>query len=193
VTNGGVAIVTYMSGIVDENLHVHLGGYPGAFRDWLGVSVEEFYPLRKGEQVVLDDDSIADTWTELVHLDGAMAVTTYKDGPLPGLPAVTRHEHGAGTAWYIGTKVDQDALNRLVKDALRAAKVKPPVPTVTLPAGVEVMRRSGDSGSFLFVINHGNETAHVLAKGHDLVANRPAAGTLSLRPGAVAVVREEAV
>ena len=87
----------------------------------------------------------------------------------------------------------RDALGRLVKDALRAAKVKPPVPTVTLPAGVEVMRRSGDSSSFLFVINHGKETAHVLAKGHDLVADRPVAGTLSLRPGAVAVVREEMV
>ena len=47
-----------MSGIVDENLPIRLGGYPGAFRDWLGVIVEEFYPLRKGEQIVLDDDSI---------------------------------------------------------------------------------------------------------------------------------------
>lgn len=190
VASGGVAVITYMSGIVDEDLHIPRGGYPGAFRDFLGLSVEEFCPLRKGEQITLDDDSRADTWTELIRLNGADALATYKDGPLPGVPAITKHEHGEGAVWYIGTKLEQDRLNRLVKGVLKTARVKPPVPTVTLPAAVEVMRRSGDSGSFLFVINHGKETAHVLARGHDLVADRPVAGTLSVRPGAVAVVRE---
>ena len=38
-------LVTYFSGIVDEHDHVRLGGYPGAFRDLLGVRVEEFFPL----------------------------------------------------------------------------------------------------------------------------------------------------
>ena len=49
VDGGGTALVTYCSGIVDENDHVRLGGYPGAFRDLLGVRTEEFCPLREGE------------------------------------------------------------------------------------------------------------------------------------------------
>ena len=55
VAAGGTALVTYFSGIVDENDHIRLGGYPGAFRELLGVRVEEFSPLREGEQVHLDD------------------------------------------------------------------------------------------------------------------------------------------
>ena len=48
-------LVTYFSGIVDEHDHVRLGGYPGAFRDLLGVRVEEFAPLLPGRSVTLDD------------------------------------------------------------------------------------------------------------------------------------------
>ena len=38
-----------------EDDHVRLGGYPGAFRDLLGVRVEEFFPLMPGETVALAD------------------------------------------------------------------------------------------------------------------------------------------
>ena len=48
---GATVVVTYFSGIVDEHDHVRLGGYPGAFRDLLGIRVEEFLPLRSGESV----------------------------------------------------------------------------------------------------------------------------------------------
>jgi len=49
VANGGSLVVTYFSGIVDDNDHVWLGGYLGPLRDVLGVRVEEFHPLREGE------------------------------------------------------------------------------------------------------------------------------------------------
>ena len=192
VTAGGHAIVTYMSGIVDEYLHIHPGPHPGAMRDWLGVWVEEFFPLRAGEQVGLDDDSQVEVWTEMLRLDGATPVTTYKDGPLPGVPAVTRHDHGEGTVWYMATRLEDDATARLVNQALKVAGIKPPIPMVTAPSGLEVTRRRGDSGCFLFLINHGSETAHVLAKGHDLVADTAINGRLSLLPGRVAVIQEEA-
>ncbi len=54
---GGHVLVTYFSGIVDEHDHVRLGGYPGAFRELLGVRVEEFAPLLPGATVTLDDGS----------------------------------------------------------------------------------------------------------------------------------------
>ena len=34
---------------------MRLGGYPGAFRDLLGVRVEEFFPLLEGEAVALSE------------------------------------------------------------------------------------------------------------------------------------------
>ena len=46
---GAQVVITFFSGIVDENEHIYLGGYPGAFRDLLGVRTEEFYALQEGE------------------------------------------------------------------------------------------------------------------------------------------------
>lgn len=191
IADGGSAIVTYLSGTVDENLHLYLGGFPGAFRETLGVRVEEFFPLREDEIMTLDDGSTADTWSEMLHLEGAEALTTYADGPLPGVPAITEHRHGEGTAWYIGTRLDQDATNLLVRNALKTTGIRPVIPMVTSPAGLEATRRVGERSSYLFLINHGAETAHVRASGRDLVSDRDVTGTMSLRAGTAAVVREE--
>ncbi len=45
---GATVLVSYFSGIVDEQDHIRLGGYPGAFRELLGIRVEEFHPLLAG-------------------------------------------------------------------------------------------------------------------------------------------------
>ena len=138
VEAGGTALVTYFSGIVDEHDHIRLGGYPGAFRDLLGVRVEEFFPLRAGETVRLDDGAHADVWTEWLHAEGAEVLAAYADGPLPGVPALTRHAVGAGAAWYVGTRLDDAATDTLVARLLAEAGVRPAAPA---PAGVEVVRR----------------------------------------------------
>ena len=42
---GGHLVVTFQTGIVDENLHITAGGYLGSLQATLGVRVEEFAPL----------------------------------------------------------------------------------------------------------------------------------------------------
>ena len=61
VRQGGRAVVTFLSGIVDPTNRVRAGGYPGAFRDLLGVVSEEFYPLLAGDSVALDNGWTATT------------------------------------------------------------------------------------------------------------------------------------
>ncbi|MDI5942892.1 beta-galactosidase trimerization domain-containing protein, partial [Micromonospora sp. DH15] len=141
VAAGGTALVTYFSGIVDEHDHVRLGGYPGAFRELLGIRTEEFFPLREGERVTLDDGSAADVWTEWLHPAGAEVVAAYADGPLPGVPALTRNAVGAGAAWYAATRLDDAGTDRLVARLLAEAGVRPPADA---PPGVEGVRRRGD-------------------------------------------------
>ena len=191
VADGGNVLVTFMSGLVDENLHLYPGAYPGALRDCLGIAVEEFFPLRAGEVVSLDDGSLCSVWSELVHLDGATAVASFADGPVTGAPAVTRLRSGEGSAWYIATNLDQDALDDRVKGIVRELKIKPPIPMATAPPGVEAVRRTGDGKSFLFLINHGDETAHIIARGEELLGGSQLTGSLSLQPGSCAVVAEE--
>lgn len=189
VEAGATALVTYFSGIVDENDHIRLGGYPGAFRDLLGVSVEEFVPLREGERVGLSDGTFADVWTEHLHLAGAEAVTTYLDGPLAGVPSVTRHARGAGTAWYVACRTDARGTAALVRRLLDETGIRPVAAT---RPGVEVVRRvDNDDRSWVFVLNHTEEPATVPLSGHDLVRDARVDGTLDLAAGGVAVVRED--
>ena len=44
VEHGGNLVMSFFSGIVDENEHIHLGGYPAPFKEMLGLVVEEFAP-----------------------------------------------------------------------------------------------------------------------------------------------------
>lgn len=186
---GASVLVTFFSGIVDEHDHVRLGGYPGAFRELLGVRTEEFWALQEGEVLTLDDGTRADLWSEKTHLAGADAVRTWADGPLAGWPAVTRHAVGDGAAWYVATRPDDGGVGRVVDALLAEAGVGPEVADV--PAGVEVVRRHADDGSrFLFVINHTDEDATVAATGTELLHDLPAQGAVTVPPHQVAVVHE---
>jgi beta-galactosidase len=187
VQAGGTALVTYFSGIVDESDHVRLGGYPGAYCELLGVRVQEFAPLAAGARVAMDDGTCADLWTEDLELAGAEAVIRYVDGPMPGVPAVTRHAYGSGRAWYAATRQDDAGLGLLVDRLLADAGVTPVIETT---AGVEVARRTGERGSFLFVINHTESEASVPVLGVELISGAAAEGSLVVAGGEVAVIRE---
>jgi beta-galactosidase len=190
VEAGGHLLVQFFSGIVDQHDQVRLGGYPGAFRELLGVWVEEFFPLPAGGGVRLDDGSTGLLWSELVHADGAEVLARYADGPVAGGPAVTRN----GSAWYLSTRLTPGDLDRLLARVCDHAGVAP-VCGAAPPPGVEVVRRRASSqgapASWLFAINHGDEPAWLRASGVELLTGAQVAGRLTLPPGAVAIVRED--
>jgi beta-galactosidase len=191
---GATVAITFFSGIVDESDQVRLGGYPGAFRDLLGVRTQEFATLQEGETVrvvgkAVDGEADADLWTEKTHVaDGTEIVATYDDGALAGWPAVTRRDVGAGgSAWYVGTRLERAGLDALVAQLVATAGVKP---EVVAPAGVEVTRRVSDDGSWLFAINHTGDAATLDGvTGTELLTDTDVTGTLTVPAGAVRVVR----
>jgi beta-galactosidase len=192
VEGGGTLLVSYFSGIVDEHDAVHEGAYPGPLRDVLGLTIEEFSPLLSGERVrVAGPDGTelgADVWTEFVVPRGADPVLTYADGPAAGLPAVTRHRLGEGTAWYVSTRLGADGLDTLLGSAGADARL---APRADLPRDVEVVRRAGESGTYLFAVNHTGADVKVPleAAGTELLTGERAAGRLAVPAGAVRVVR----
>jgi beta-galactosidase len=176
---------------------VRLGGYPGALRDLLGLRVEEFFPLADGDSVPLSNGTHGTllagargaTWTELMTVTGAEVLASYAAGPLAGHPAVTRHEVGQGSAWYLSTELDDAAHDQLIAAALTAAGLTPEVPG--LPAGVEAVRRRAAGGrTWLFLLNHTTGPATVPADGVNLLTGAETAGSVELPSGGVAVVRE---
>ncbi|MGY5116733.1 beta-galactosidase [Streptomyces sp. 900105755] len=192
VGNGGTLVVSYFSGIVDEHDAVHEGAYPGPLRETLGLTVEEFSPLLKDQRVRLTapdgSELTGDVWTEFVVPGAAETVWRYADGLTAGRPAVTRHRLGEGTAWYVSTRLDAHGLDALLGRAAEDARI---APRAELPRDVEVVRRTGESGTFLFAINHTATDAKVPLEAHgtELLTGERAAGRLAVPAGAVRVVR----
>lgn len=189
--DGASVVVTFFSGVVDEHDHVRLGGYPGAFRELLGIRTEEFYALQADEVLTLDDGTSADLWSEKTHLEGAEAIRTWTDGALAGWPAVTRRATGQGHAWYVGARPDAEGLGRVIDAVLAEAGVEPELDAVA--EGLEVVRRHGEEGvSFLFVINHTAAQVRVRAQGTELLTDVRVEGEVTVPAHGVAVVHEGA-
>jgi beta-galactosidase len=183
VESGGTLIVSFFSGIVDENDTVVPGGYPGALRELLGITIDEFLPLRADEQVRLSSGAVGDVWADDIRLDGAESVADYTDGPAAGKPAITRHRVGAGTAWYVSTRLAGPDLQALLTEA---SPIRAPFPG--LPDTVEVVRRQGESADYLTVINHGDGEVELPVVGRDLMSGADVS-SLIVAAGAVRVVR----
>jgi beta-galactosidase len=191
VTRGGTLLATYFSGIVNEHEHIVLGGYPGFLRETLGLWVEEWCPYPEGRKnrVQLGPRKFAcDHWCDLLHLEGAETLATYTGDFFAGRPAVTRHTHGRGHAYYLGTRLDPAGLDHLLDRITRAAGIQPVLAT---PPGVEATLRESGRDRFLFLLNHTDRPVTLRLgslHGTDLLSGRKAARTLHLGPLGAAVI-----
>ncbi|MBV7700386.1 beta-galactosidase [Streptomyces sp. TRM70350] len=186
---GGTLAVGFHSGAVDENCHVRLGGYPGAFREALGVRTDELFPLLPGESVGLSGGGTGTLWSERVRLSGAESIASYTSGPLTGVPAVTRNRHGAGATWYVATLPDPATLAALLDRIRTEAGVEPVRETAD---GVEAVLRRGGDADYLFLINHTDTAAEVAVASDatELLTGKQVSGSVTVPAGETVVVRE---
>lgn len=189
VATGGTALITYLSGIVDQTNKVLPGGYPGAFRAILGAWSEEFRPLQLRESIELDDGSTVVDWTEDTVVEHAERIIDYVNGAGAGRAAVTRHEVGSGSAWYVSTALDVESSQRIV-DRLITELALPR--TSEAPPGVEAVRRCTDTGDVLFLINHTSEDAEVRVAGVDLLTGNKTGPSTLVPAGRVVTLQEAA-
>ncbi|MGW8884271.1 beta-galactosidase [Streptomyces sp. NPDC055749] len=194
VRSGGHAVLGPFSGTVDTHDRVRTGGYPGAFRDLLGLVVDEYLPLREGESALLSDGSHARLWTERVESRGCTARLRFADGPdggpARGGPAVTRHSYGDGAGWYAAAALPAQSLHDLLDAVCREAGA---APAAIVPPGVEAVRRSAGDRSYLFLVNHTDSEVSVPVDGHTQLDGSALQGYVSLPAGDVMVLREQAV
>lgn len=164
VENGGSFLTTFMSGIVDQSDNVHLGGYPGPLRKLLGLWVEEIDALAPNDNnaitSVSDDIQAGDHHgvlvSDLLHLEGAESLANYASKWYAGMPAVTKHQYGKGTAYYIGTQTDDDLTSQVVQLLLNEQNV---AVLEDVPAGIEVTTRRKNGKEFVFIMNHNDTPA----------------------------------
>jgi beta-galactosidase len=157
VSQGGTLVVSYFSGIVDENDRIYLGGYPAPLRKLLGICVEEFdpYPENKKNVVVSNNEKAeCSIWSDIISLEGAEVLAVFGENWYEGRPAVTKNHFGDGKAIYIGTELEAAFLSQLLSDLIDEKGIRPPVKA---PSNVEVLQRDKNGEKYLFIINHNEE------------------------------------
>lgn len=189
VAQGGHALVTFFSGIVDEEQTVVTGGYPGLLRDMLGVRMDEFSPLAPQDRVRLASGRTASVWSERGRVTTADVIDTFSDGPAASSPAITRNRFEAGVAWYIATRFDQADLNGIIREAVLDAGV---VPLADGADDLDVTRRiAADGTSFVFAINHCDHDVELACAGLDLISGSRFDALVPVPAGGIRVIREE--
>lgn len=194
VQGGGTLVMSFFSGVVDPFEHIRLGGYPAPFRRVLGVDVVDWLPLADGEEVALEfadrTPGRGHVWTEIIEPSGAETVARFTGGRLAGRPAITRHKSGSGLAIYVGVRLDELTMARVVQSALADASVEA---VMDAPAGVEAVRRHVARRSILFLLNHRDVHVDVPVEqaGVNLVDGAQVhPGLLRIEPYGAAVIRE---
>ena len=193
VKNGGHFLTTFMSGLVDRNDNVFIGGYPGPLRELLGVWVEEFdaLPPEKHGQVVFTDQRTyeCDLICDIMHLEGAQALAHYGAGEFYAeTPVVTNHQVGQGSAYYVGTQLAAAGIDHLVGQLINQFDWE----HFTTPANVEITCRQQADARYYFVINNGpaQETLTWPYQGTDLLTQQTVApGEITLPSYGVKLVK----
>ncbi|MBM7439742.1 beta-galactosidase [Streptomyces sp. HB132] len=183
VRGGGTLVCGFFTGVADVDDRIRPGGMDDRLREMFGIrTVHEWWPL-DAEATVECDGFRGTLWSEELEPDGsAETVAAYRGGELDGLPAVLRK----GTAWYVSTLPEPEALRGVLGRVAAGAGVRPVLEG--LPAGVEAVRRGG----LLFLLNHGRSPALVKLPGRytDLLTGAGADGDVELDRYGVAVLRD---
>ena len=191
VKSGGHFLTTYFSGIVDENDHTRLGGYPGAWRDILGIRVEEFVPLLAGHSVKLDDGAEGTLWSEPIDVvEGVEVVQKYSEGDFKGLPASTTRSVDKGRASYISTRLDVPAKTSFLGKLLAKSDLKSPLPS-NLLGKVEHVVRATEDKAWTFIINRTDDELDLAELKGEVVIATGGASCRNLSPRGITVLRDQ--
>lgn len=192
IRQGGTAIVSYFSGVADQQDHIWLGGYPALLQDTLGIRVEEWQPLLPGESASFEDiageQAAGNHWVDLFHPLAANVIASYKGGMMDGQAVIARNSFGNGQAYYVGTRPDSIYLRAFLG---RICAENGIAPLIASPVGVECLLRENEAARYLFVINHTEAAAQIDLKAHaglDLLTGIDVAGRIELAPRAVSVI-----
>ncbi|GAB6930447.1 beta-galactosidase [Paenibacillus sp. JCM 10914] len=117
VRSGGTLVLTYWSGIVDENDLCFLGGFPGPLRKLAGVWAEELDSLyvEDHNSIVMNGgqgDGLTETYSvslmcDLIHAETAEVLAEYGEDFYEGYPALTVNRFGDGEVYYLAARTEQ--------------------------------------------------------------------------------------
>lgn len=156
--NGGTVVVTYWTGVVDESDLCRLGDTPYGLTELLGLRRTEIDGMYDGEtrrctpvSCCALPEAQASILCEVAvpnDTDPAEPLSVYAEDYFAQHPAAAVHKYGAGRAYYLASRFDEDFYRAFYNDAAKKLGLVPAWQQ-PLPAGVLAVKR----GSYVFVQN----------------------------------------
>jgi len=193
VEAGGTLAITYWSGIVDQTDLVFPGGWPGGkLREVQGIWAEEIdalYPNDNNTLVPIGDSGLelageytVTEYCDLVHLETATALATYKSDFYAGRPALSVNDYGAGKAYTLSTNADDRFLADFYGALAGELNLLRSV-SAHLPTGVSAQLRTDGEHPYVFLMNF-NDSPRGIDLGHtvytDLLTGDSLTGVVTL-------------
>lgn len=151
VKKGGVLVSSFKSFVADEHVRVYADTQPHLLQECFGMSCNQYTepgrtklmdrPVRYIAELLKPDEE-----------DGTESLAMYEHKYWGAYAGITRHQYGAGCAYYVGCYTDKDILKEVYKMAAEDAKI--PMPELKWPVTV----RSGTvRGRMIHYILHYSE------------------------------------
>ena len=194
VKNGGILLVTYMTGYVNENCLCYQGGFPGSgLNKLVGVISEEIdtlYPSDKNGVGVMEEDVVWDVtdYAELLRVTDAEVLGNYTKDFYKDTPALTGKKYGLGKAYYQAARCSLSQMDGFFKRIIKEAQIE----TKPLPVGIEFHKRLGVNSVYEFYLNVSEEIIELKnISGKNMISGEQINGTVLIEPkGYLVVLRE---
>ena len=155
VEKGGAFVMSFYSGLVNENDLAYECWPPYSLNDVFGIRVEETDALCENEynEFIYNGKSYKALYAcDLIHADTVEVFSRYQSDFYKGMPAVTANNFGSGAGYYIACRTDKDFLYDFYKDIITERGIRKIVHSEYVD-GVMVKERSKDNKRYKFVMN----------------------------------------
>jgi beta-galactosidase len=201
VEEGGTAVMTYWSAVVDASDLCFLGGVPGdGLREVFGIREEEsqsYYPhesvgiaMNEGNPLGLTGAYKGVDTCSVIHAEGSEVLASYAGQYFAGSPALTVNRYGKGEAYYIAARTEGAFLPELYGRLVSAVGVDRALDT-DLPPGVTAQLRTDGTTRTVFLMNfNAREERVILDAGYtDLLTGESLQGAVTLERYGVRVLQ----
>jgi len=172
VKEGGKLILTFDSGVKDENNTRHETPMSGKLRELAGIKITDFntritpedkYSIRIISSDLPQQDFAVRERAEVLIPEKAEIIAIYTDGPKKGLASITRNKYGKGEVIYMGTLPPVEFINVLYESVFNQYNIKKP--PIDVPPNVEITMRRKKGDKIYFLINHNQTEVEIDLKG----------------------------
>lgn len=169
IENGGIALMTYWSGIVDDTDLCYLGGTPHGLMDVFGLrstEIDALYDWESNVLIPIEGNSLGlnGQWNcknlcDIVKVSTAEVLGVYGKDFYAGMPTITKNQYGKGIAYYVCADFEQEFYDDIISKIVGVTNIKKTVKAI--PNGVEVTTRKSDQNEYIFIQNFNNQEVDI--------------------------------